>query len=322
MLIPPLRLSIATIRFVLIALSLAIFDIPSLRAEVFHGTVEVTGTNNATTALTPVALSDPGIGFSSGNFGDYAVTLPGGLGVNEGVLIAAIAELESAATFPGQPTLAATDGLFTPNEYSVSVFASVTGLNVEANADFAFAWFDHDDWLCGTMRNATNNGPASSLIASTGINLGSEFIDPAGTGGEYDLDLTALNGSSSDGILLVNGAKNEDNYALSRANNDGTFTIFCRDNFNDSFLENDPVNFVYLSKNDIGTDGLVALGRIEQDSDVQVGGGTFTTIGANGQILLQILGHSPETGTLLVSHEGGGTVNDDNLLSFEWRPDF
>jgi hypothetical protein len=117
----------------------------------------------------------------------------------------------------------------------------------------------------------------------------------------------------------VVGGKNEDNYSLSGANADGTFTIFNRDNgANGTGTEQDGVAFVYVPT---ATAGLTT-GRVRGDATTVagVGSGTFTaTADGTGAVLLQIPGVTSENaGVLLVSPEGGGTLNFDNVISYEW----
>jgi hypothetical protein len=151
--------------------------------------------------------------------------------------------------------------------------------------------------------------------------LGTQFVD--GGNGTFTLNLSGVTGvpanASQNGLLLVAGGKNEDNYSLSQANADGTFTILNRDNgANGTGTEQDGVAFVYVPA---GTAGLTA-GRVRGDATTVagVGSGTFTaTADGTGAVLLQIPGVTSEhAGVFLVSPEGGGTLNFDNVVSYEW----
>lgn len=55
--------------------------------------------------------------------------------------------------------------------------------------------------------------PASFLLATLSAHAATEFGHTPETS-----------------VLLVNHAKKEDNFALSKANEDGTFTVICKDN--------------------------------------------------------------------------------------------
>jgi hypothetical protein len=209
--------------------------------------------------------------------------------------------------------------------YFLSLFHSPNG--GEVNMNVAAAHFPYATYLGGYVTNTTNNTALNTIVASPGIDLGTgqEFQNTA-TAGQYLLNLTGLGASSADGVLLVNGAKNEDNYALSRPNADGTFSIWCKDNeSNTTGYEADPVAFVYLPISGVGSDHLAALGRVNSNSTTDVAAGSFTvTKGPTGTWYLSIPGQSGSTGTLIVSAEWGGNGSGgsgnmlDNIVSYEW----
>ena len=70
-----------------------------------------------------------------------------------------------------------------------------------------------------------NGGVTDTLTASAGITLGAQFTT-AGAG-VFGLNLTSIDAAytSQNGILLVNHLKNEDNYAASFVNANGSFTM-------------------------------------------------------------------------------------------------
>ena len=295
-------------------------------AQVFHGTISV----NQPGANTPLTLQ-PG---SSGNVsvsnspnpisGKYFLDFPRGAGVHRGVLITSVAK--NGSQNGNFITTAAAHGFSSSNsnQFYISVNTSESA-SVRGNGDASFAFFYHNDWLCGTMTNDTNGGPATGLIASPGIELDDEFVEPSPPDGSFELTLSDLRPGAgpANGILLVNGAKSEDNYALSRANDDETFDIFCHDNGVNGgggvAIEQDPVNFVYIDRTDLGKGGLVALGRIKADASSHLAAGPFTVDGVGvARWLLKIPGQTNDTGTLLISPEGGSLFNVDNILSFQW----
>ncbi|MDX1935166.1 MAG: hypothetical protein SFU56_21425 [Capsulimonadales bacterium] len=203
--------------------------------------------------------------------------------------------------------------------------------NVEFNVDVAVAYFAFSDgWLAGTAGNgsAGNNQPmtAQSSRFAPGINLGNQFVDQDVNAGTYLLNLTGLGASSQNGILLVGGAKNEDNYALSRDNADGTFTIFCHDNAqNGASYENDPISFVYVPNTAVN----VTAGRVRGDGTLELsfngftdgtGGTAITRLDNTGRYLIRITGQTDTTGTLIISPEGGESNNVDNIVTYEWNP--
>ncbi|WP_193211928.1 Ig-like domain-containing protein [Luteolibacter marinus] len=210
----------------------------------------------------------------------------------------------------------------------------VEGNGGEYNMNVAAAWFPYaEGWLGGHARNAANGGALTLLESSSGIHLGSEFIDEA-AGGISTLDLTALDShgvpaTSANGVLLVTGGKNEDNFAMSRDNADGTFTLSVMDNgsTNPTGYEQDPVAFVYVPTVAAGRGHVKALGRIQSDGSKETGSDNFTvTKQGTGEWLLVIAGEDDSTGTLIVSAEGGlppeATTpnNTNNVVSYEWNP--
>ncbi len=73
--------------------------------------------------------------------------------------------------------------------------------------------------------------PLTSLEGGPGLVLGTHFVDPTSSNGVYTLNINEFfPNAAQSGVLLVNGAENEDNFARSMANPDGTYTIFCHDN--------------------------------------------------------------------------------------------
>ncbi|MFC7337818.1 Ig-like domain-containing protein [Haloferula chungangensis] len=158
-------------------------------------------------------------------------------------------------------------------------------INVAA-VHFPFA----EEWLAGHSRNSsgTNAGVQNELVATPGISIGEQFKDDGG--GVFTLDLTGITNfgslaTSQNGVLLVTGHKNEDNFALSSANDDGTFTIKLKDNgSNGSGTERDPVAFAYVPVSKVGPDLVSALGRILSDGSAEVSGGNFTVTKLEGPI--------------------------------------
>ncbi len=284
--------------------------------------------NNATSVtLTRAAGSSPNFSVLAGNRGDYDVSFGTANDTTGGLMLSVVSQNGRDNTTSGDTiglfyATSATDFPSTtnPNKYWIPIFRTAVG--DEVNINVSCAWFPYAQYLAGFARNGagTNGGANDSLTASPGINLGTQFVD--NSGGVSTLNLVSLGGSSANGILLVNGAKNEDNYALSKANPDGTFTIWCHDNgANGASYEQDHVAFVYLPASGAGSNELVALGRVNSNATTDVAGGTFTiTKGGTGQWYLTIPGETNTTGVLLISPEGGGTNTTDNVVSYQWDP--
>jgi len=275
---------------------------------------------------------------STANYGDYDVQIGENLNddVDGGVLITSIAENGGRDNvdadgnpdpiYPGinvatshidyTRTGANAGGYWIP--LSMTFPNSVATTVVEYNMNVSAAWFPYNKWLGGFVRNSgtTNGGTLNLLTGSSSLALGTHFIDNGG--GKATVNLTSLGiNSQTDGVLLVVGAKNEDNYALSLANANGTWTLISKDNGTDgASTEQDPLAFVYIPK----TNNTVVSGRFNGDGAITIFSGgaspNFTVANfAVGQWELKIAGHSPRDGVLLVSPEGGQTQNRDNIVT-------
>ncbi len=300
----------------------------------FHGTVEVIQ-NDAGNLPSSVTLSlslgsspDATILHELSNRGDYTLRFPPGNDVTSGVLLSSVAENGRDNSAGGDPpgTFYGTSAIdvWGP-DYYISIFRSPPPTHTEANINASFAYFPFSGWLAGHARNAVANGPITTLNASPGIHLGAgqQFVDNGD--GTYDLDLRGLGAHSDEGILLVSGGKDVPIFALSRANAKGTFTIFCHSNAVDGpNYVRDPVAFAYIPTNRVGSDGLVAMGRVLSgpgtgNAPVEAGAGPFVVSRTGtGTWTLQLNTFGAENGTLLVSPEGGDSFNVDNAISAEY----
>ena len=216
----------------------------------------------------------------------------------------------------------------------------------EYNMNLAAVWLPSDEgWLWGHARNSANGGPLTLFAGAPGITLAEEFIDlynpgsppeiPAVNGGLSTVDFSAfqshdVQATSSNGVLLVVGGKNEDNFALVRDNADGTFSLTVKDNgTNGTSAEQDGVAFAYVPVAAVGRGQVKAVGRIQSDGSAEISGGNYTITKQEGpgQWLLTIPGQTDASGTLIISAEGGrpatGTTptpnNVDNVVSYEWN---
>ena len=191
---------------------------------------------------------------------------------------------------------------------------------VEYNINVSAAWFPYNKWLAGFARNSTaaNGGVNDLFTASPGLVLGTHFTDLGG--GRAIVNLTNIGvDSRTDGVLLVVGAKNEDNYALANVNtNDGSWQLVSKDNGTDTTAtEHDPFAFVFIPK----TNTLVVSGRFLGDATIDMFSGNspeFTVANIEpGRYELKLTTHSPRFGVLLISPEGGFTQNRDNIVTFQ-----
>ncbi len=202
--------------------------------------------------------------------------------------------------------------------YKVSIFSAPTG--AEYNINVSAAFFPYAKWLGGLARNsgATNGGANDLFTGSPGLLLGTHFIELGG--GEFTVDLTSFGiDSRTDGVLLVNHGKNEDNFALSFANpTNGTWSVFVKDNgSNGGSHEQDPVAFVYVPR----TNDSVVSGKFRSDGTRLIYSGAAphfdVTNLSTGIWRLTIPGQNPDSGVLIVSAEGGVSLNVDNIVSYE-----
>ena len=210
------------------------------------------------------------------------------------------------------------------NGCRVSAFVptgATAGSSAEFNVNVAAAWFSCADYLAGTARNSAgaNGGTNDCFIGSPGLELGTHFRGVAS--GKSVVDLRSLGvDSRTDGVLLVNHAKDEGNFALSQVNtDDGTWNVFIRDNAQYYYTnyEQDPVAFVFIPR----TNTTLISGRFNGDGSIASFSGDaprFTVTNfSTGQWELQIPGHTPAAGVLIISAEGGGYYNGDNIVSYQ-----
>lgn len=333
---------------------------PSAHADIIAGNLTVTQNdtaNNGTSVSASFGYTQGQITYIGGNRGDFGFRLDGATVADDyanGMMIVTMSqngrsnEGTSAAATPlvigpglAYSTPAIQQGAVAGASYSSSINVgntAVTGIasGNEWNANHSVGYFKYSEFLGGWATNSINNGPLTSFISSSpGLTLGSGDSDPGtlnvfdntASGGAYTLNLAGLSApgtgvaaTSQNGILLVVGGRNEDNYALSNANADGTFTMIVKDNDDDGAGgENDGVGFVYVPVNQ---PGVLAMGRIDGDGNTLVGSGDFVIVkGTVGQWYLSVAGQDMSNSTLLMSPEGSavsGTLRADNIWSYEY----
>ena len=328
-------------RHLLLTFSLSTLGVAILSAQIQHGTIEVDsgfiGPTSTPFPAAPVFKSDTSndVSFSTRgdtNKGDYALEFGPSLlddDTSNGVLISSVSN-NGRNGDNGDFATAHVETNDVSSYYYIPVFKAGVS-EAEINMDVSFGFFPHSEFLGGRLENTSNNGALNRFYPLSIASFITRFITQ--DTGETTLNFnntippgSSLPASSDNGILLVSGAKNEANYALSRANTDGSFTIFCHDNnANQDTYENDPVAFVYLPF-DSTDQSIVAMGRVSgiaEGATVTTGAddtrGNFTlTKGTTGIWYLEVDGHSAADATLLVSPEGGGSFNIDNIISSEW----
>ncbi len=201
-------------------------------------------------------------------------------------------------------------------EYWIPVFQAPN--NAEYNFNVAAAWFPYSDgWYGGWLNNATgvNGGANNHLIGHPSLILGTHVIDQGSGKTKVDLRAFGLD-SRTNAVLIVEGAKNEANFALSTTNGDGTWTITCHDD--NGGAEQDYVGFVCIPI----TNHTVISGRFMGDGSIAMQSQAFQVVNSgNGTYHLTIPGVNPANGVLIISPENGGPVNGDNLVSYQMKGD-
>ena len=194
------------------------------------------------------------------------------------------------------------------------------GDGFEYNVNVAGAWFPYKEYPGGFVRNSggANGGDWDLFTGSPGLSLGTHLVSLGA--GQGVVNLTSLGiDSRTDGVLLVNHAKDEGNYALSQVNTaNGTWNVFVHDNSTDgSTYEQDPLAFVFVPR----ADSSLISGRFLGNGTPVIYSGTtpqftVTNLGT-GRWELTIPGHSPTNGVLIISPEGGLPGNQDNIVTYQ-----
>ena len=201
--------------------------------------------------------------------------------------------------------------------YSV-VSYDTTGNRARNNGNCAVAYFPYTNWVCGWGRNKTgaNGGVTDLFTGSQGVALGTQFKTAGG--GVFSLDLRSLGiNSTTDGVLLVNHAKDEGNFALSHANTDGTWAMYVKDNHGDAAsYEQDPIAFVFVPR----TNTSVISGKFMADGTITMFSGSAPAFAITntdeGTYRLTVPGHTPADSVLITSPEGGQSLNQDNVVYY------
>ncbi|MBI5384179.1 MAG: VCBS repeat-containing protein [Verrucomicrobia bacterium] len=289
---------------------------PTDRPYAMNIAVAQNDTNDTSASVTLSASQtyrDLRLNSTASDRGDYAVQIDDTSSDDSanGILIASVREISrnnsEGAPLNGTRYATATAYANGANGYVAGVQDSPNG--AEYNQNLAVAYFPFaESWICGHATNSADDGPITGLNTSPGIDLGEEFVDNGN--GTYTLRIPGVS-SQTDGVLLVSGGKDEDNYALSKANTDGSWTIYCHDNgTNAAVYERDPVAFAYVP-----TGASAIVGMFDAEGDAVLGSGFSVTRTASGTFTLSIRGYMPADGVFLVSPAGGDSLNMDNIVT-------
>lgn len=304
--------------------------------------------NNASGVSGSLGYSQGQISYTGGNRGDFSFRFDGATpaaDVSGGIMIVSIAENGRSNEGPaagtvetigsglgyGTASIATASGGYASATFVGATNVSGVSAGAEWNVNHSVGYFKYSDFIGGWINNSGNNLEMSSLTSSSaGLTLssgaentaGSHIFDSTANGGTYNVNLTSftapgsgLAATSQNGIMLVVGGKNEANHALSRANADGTFDVFVRSSDTGN-LENDPAGFVYIPT---GQEGVAAMGRVDGEGNVTAGSGVgVVTKGGTGIWLISTTGYDPSNSVLLISPEGGTSLNSDNIYSYQY----
>jgi autotransporter-associated beta strand protein len=193
--------------------------------------------------------------------------------------------------------------------------------NAEYNFNAAAAYFPYTNgWYGGWLNNSagSNGGANNQFIGNPNLILGTDVIALGGGKTTVNLLPFGLN-SRSNAVLLVVGGKNEANFALSTANSNGTWTVFCHDdNVDGGTYEQDYIGFVCIPL----TNQTVVSGKFMGNSSIAMQSAPFKVTNPGvGTYHLSIPGVNPANGVLIISAEGGGSENIDNIVSYQTNLD-
>ena len=233
------------------------------------------------------------------------------------------------------------------NKWSIPVQGAPSGS--EVNADVTVAYFPYaDGWLGGygwndddgddSFANDLNGGVITDFIGGQPVSICNLFLGCTGVGVEI-LDqgngdfLVHIPGADvrRQGVALLVGAKNEDNFGLvSTAGRDldggqdeyptqfdrrSTIILTVKDNGdNGSGSEQDPFGFVWIPQNTPG----VTMGNFTGQSVKLFSQGDWDVTRTDvGTFRLTIADESPATGTLFVQNATGDSLNEDNVVGVQ-----
>lgn len=293
----------------LLALAATLICVTTGLPAVEFGNLDVTQLNNSNAGLldpSPAVsiVKAPGstanFNFTGANRGDIDVTFGNPNDTANGVMITAVRENGRDNTAGGDlPPAAGTKFVSAFSELGSGanlgrfyIPVANSPLGNEFNIDVAAVYFPFSEgWLGGHSQNSvgTNGGVQNVLTATSGISIGTHFIDNGG--GSFTINLGSLTSfgvpaTAQNGVLLVTGHKNEDNYALSGDNGNGSFQVRLKDNGAlGAGTERDPIAFVYIPVITAGPDLVSAVGRIQSDGSAEISGGIFTVTKLTGNFV-------------------------------------
>ena len=211
-----------------------------------------------------------------------------------------------------------------------------SGIERDVNVGVAYFPFAQG-WTCGRVEAYNDNKPSTSFVGSDNIELGVNLTqipqgdvdtnllqhvggsgapywpNPENDRGIWNLEIPGVD-SISDGILLVCGGDNEDNFATASPWRDGSgWQIALMDSGDSGGSEAGTWNFVYVP---YATTNIVAGRGNTRGGSISGTGGFTLTSNAVGRVRLDIEGQSPSSGTLILSSENEW-YNADDFVTYE-----
>jgi len=284
-------------RLALLITCLTLLCATPVRAVEFGNIEVVTDASNNPTSVT-MPQRTPDINMYMYNFGDFHVQVGASPAddIYTGVAIASVRE----HVRDGRAATCETNRHTSSGSWWISMSPAPAG--GEWNLNVAAAFFP------------VAEGWQTARASGTTVNVGSfaGALTNPGTG-VYNLALTGVN-TLSDGILLANASSNSDNYAMAGPAADGSnFVIKTHDNgVNGGTFEQQPIAFAYIPYD---TPGVVS-GRVSGEGGLYSKSGDFSIQRTGtGTFRLDIPGHTPTSGALLVTGDTFGAAND-NIVSY------
>ncbi|MDB6024780.1 MAG: phosphohydrolase [Verrucomicrobiales bacterium] len=277
---------------------------------------DLANTTNSVEVTTTVSINGLLVRDGSSR-GDYTVQVGTSAtdDLTTGVLVTSVAENgrdhgeDSGINYCTSAMASTSTGYFIPT--------ATTEDGAEYNINVSAAFFPYAKWLGGYARNSagTVGGANDLLTASSGLTLGTHFVDNGAGLSTVNLSSFGIN-SQTDGVLLVTAGANNNYYASSKANTDGTWSVYVKNNLtNSTTTAQGPVAFAFIPKTNVS----IISGKFHGDGTILMYNGSSArfsvTNTTNGTWKLTIPGYSSSKGVLVISAEGGAPFNADNVVS-------
>ena len=284
--------------------------------------VPATTSNGASTWTVEQSTARPVTIASPPNVGDVEISVTPGFSAKpeEGILLASVAEHErDNGNGVYRATVEVGKGQFGGGVDYLTLSTTEAGFTGsggirEHNVNVGVAFFPFEEGWTGAHFD-----PNGTILYANGITQ--DMLDTTAGTGRHTLTMPGVN-SSSGGLLFAIGGSNEDNVVPTGVRSDATWDIRVNDNagnFN-ATGEQDDFSLLFIPYSATGLIG----GRYNglNDSMILSVGDPSISREATGEFRLSVPGHTPQTGTLLLTQSyevtsGGITAPDDNILTYQ-----